>query len=42
MNNNVIKLDHVSMHFNLMLERVDSFKEYLLKLVKGKLFCNDF
>ncbi len=42
MNNNVIKLDHVSMHFNLMLERVDSFKEYLLKLVKGKLFYNDF
>ena len=30
------------MHFNLMTERVDSIKEYLLKLIKGKLLYNDF
>lgn len=30
------------MHFNLMVERVDSMKEYLLKLFKGKLLYNDF
>ena len=38
----VIQVKDVSMHFNLMVERVDSIKEYLLKLFKGKLLYNDF
>ena len=37
MNNVIISIKDVSMHFNLMVERVDSIKEYVLKLVKGKL-----
>ncbi len=38
----VIKVEHVSMHFNLMEERVDSLKEYVLKFIKGNLMYNDF
>ena len=30
------------MHFNLMEEKVDSLKEYFMKLIKGKLLYNDF
>ena len=30
------------MHFNLMEEKVDSIKEYIVKLLKGKLLYNDF
>lgn len=30
------------MHFNLMEEKVDSIKEYFMKLIKGKLLYNDF
>ena len=37
-----IKVDHVSMHFNLASERLDSFKEYVLKLLKRQLYYNDF
>lgn len=42
MKEKVIQVRNVSMHFNLMTERVDSIKEYLLKLIKGKLLYNDF
>lgn len=42
MKETVIDVKQVSMHFNLMIERVDSMKEYLLKLFKGKLLYNDF
>ena len=38
----VIDVSHVSMHFNLMVEKVDSLKEYVVKLLKGKLLFNDF
>lgn len=38
----VIQAEHISMHFNLMEERVDSLKEYVMKLLKGKLLYNDF
>lgn len=41
-NKKVIQVKDVSMHFNLMVERVDSIKEYILKLLKGKLLYNDF
>lgn len=42
MKETIIDVKQVSMHFNLMIERVDSMKEYLLKLFKGKLLYNDF
>jgi len=42
MSDTVIQVRDVSMHFNLMEEKVDSIKEYLVKLVKGELLYNDF
>ena len=42
MGETVIQVRDVSMHFNLMEEKVDSIKEYIVKLVKGKLLYNDF
>lgn len=42
MRGTVIEVKNVSMHFNLMVERVDSIKEYVIKLLKGKLLYNDF
>lgn len=42
MSEKVIDVSHVSMHFNLMVEKVDSLKEYVVKLLKGKLLYNDF
>lgn len=38
----IIEVEHVSMKFNLMEEKVDTLKEYLVKLMKGKLFYNEF
>lgn len=38
----IIKVDHVTMKFNLMEEKVDTLKEFAVKLVKGKLFYNEF
>lgn len=38
----VISVQHVSMKFNLMEEKVDTLKEYIVKLIKGKLFYNEF
>lgn len=40
--NIVIDVQNVSMHFNLMEEKVDSFKEYFVKLMQGKLLYSDF
>ncbi len=42
MDKKAVEIRHVSMHFNLMEERVDSLKEYCLRLIKGKLLYNDF
>ena len=42
MNETIIEVKDVSMHFNLMVERIDSIKEYIIKLVKGNLLYNDF
>ena len=39
---NVIEVDHLSMHFNLMEEKVDSIKEYIVRLIKGNLLYNYF
>lgn len=38
----VISAQHVSMKFNLMEEKVDSLKEYIVRLIKGKLLYNEF
>lgn len=38
----VFRLEHVSMRFNMSRERVDSFKEYLIKLAKHQLFFDEF
>jgi ABC-type polysaccharide/polyol phosphate transport system ATPase subunit len=37
-----ISVDHVTMKFNLNKEIVDSLKEYVIKLVKGKLLYTEF
>lgn len=37
-----IKVDHVSMHFNMTSERIDSLRDYLTKLFSHQLFYNDF
>ena len=38
----IIDVQHVFMKFNLMEEKVDTLKEYIVKLIKGKLFYNEF
>ncbi len=37
-----IKVDNVSMHFNMASERVETLKEYFVKILKHELFYNDF
>lgn len=39
---NVIELNNISMCFNLSKEKVDSLKEYFIKLVKKELHYNEF
>ena len=38
----IIKVDHVSMKFNLSSEKVDSIKEYFIKRVKNNLKYDEF
>ena len=38
----IIKVDHVTMRFNLAEEKTDTLKEYLLKMAKGTLHFNEF
>ncbi len=40
--NLAIKVDNVSMHFNMSSEKLDSLKEYFIKLVKRQLYFKDF
>lgn len=42
MSEKIIIVENVTMKFNLMEEKVDTIKEYILKLLKGKLFYNEF
>ena len=42
MSKSVLKVDHVSMKFNLNEEKVDNLKEYIIKLVKGDLHYQEF
>ena len=38
----IIEVSNVTMKFNLMEEKVDTFKEFIVKLAKGQLFYNEF
>ena len=38
----MIRLDHVGMRFNLSKEKVDSVKEYVIKLLKRDLHFDEF
>lgn len=38
----IIKVDAVDMHFNMSKDKLDSFKEYFIKLMKRQLFFEDF
>ena len=38
----IISVRNVSMHFNLMTERINSLKEYVINFAKGKLLYQDF
>ena len=42
MADSIIRVNHVTMKFNLMEEKVDTLKEYIVKLLKGKLLYNEF
>lgn len=37
-----VRVDHVSMRFNMSREKVDSIKEYLIKMAKRQLFFEEF
>ena len=38
----IIKVDHVSMKFNLSTEKVDNMKEYLIKRIKKRISYDEF
>lgn len=38
----VLKVDHVSMKFNLSKEKVDSLKEYFIKFIRKEIHYNEF
>ena len=38
----IIKVDHVSMKFNLASEKFDSLKEYIIKSLKKQVAYNEF
>lgn len=40
--NEIIKVNHVTMKFNLMEEKVDTLKEYVVRLLKRELLYNEF
>lgn len=40
--NEIIKVNHVTMKFNLMEEKVDTLKEYVVRLLKRQLLYNEF
>lgn len=42
MNDNIIEVNNVSMCFNLAEEKTDTVKEYIVKLLTGKLHFNEF
>lgn len=42
MNNAIIKLENVSMSFNMATDKITSLKEYLIKLIKKEIFYKEF
>ncbi len=42
MNGNAVELRNVEMHFNMSKEKLESLKEYFLKLAKRQLYFEDF
>jgi ABC-2 type transport system ATP-binding protein len=42
MDDTIIKVENVSMMFNLSSEKVDSIKEYVIKMIKGTLMFEEF
>lgn len=40
--NTVIEVNNLSMRFNLAVEKTDTIKEYIVKLLKGQLMFNEF
>lgn len=42
MSKEVLKVDNVSMRFNLMEKKVDNFKEYFIKLIKNEIRYQEF
>ena len=38
----IVSLDNVSMHFNMSGEKLDSLKEYFIKLLKRQLFFKKY
>ncbi len=42
MNNTVLKVDNVSMKFNLMEKKVDNLKEFFIKMIKNELRYQEF
>ncbi|MDO4521881.1 MAG: ABC transporter ATP-binding protein [Eubacteriales bacterium] len=42
MSKEILKVNHVGMKFNLSKERVDTLKDYILKLIKGQLKYDEF
>lgn len=41
-NDAIVAVDHVSMKFNLASEKFDSFKEYVIKSIKGQVSYDEF
>ncbi len=41
-NENIIVAENVSMHFNMASEKLESMKEYFIKLIKRQLYFKDF
>ena len=42
MSDMIIELNHVGIKFNLSKEKVDSLKEYAIKVLKRELMYNEF
>ena len=38
----IVKVDKISMRFNMSSEIIHSFKEYIIKLLKRELFFKEF
>lgn len=42
MSEEILKVEHISMKFNLSKEKIDSMKDYIIKLLKRELHYNEF